>query len=140
MPPWKVGGKLAAALGSTTQYGRIRAALVASDPLMTALGRPNREQVITVRSSVATTLQMLELSNGQTLSKLLQQGAEQLLAQKPKSGRQLIERLYETALSRGPTRQELELAEELICNPVRKDGLEDFLWSIAMLPEFQLVY
>ena len=43
---------------------RTRAALVNADPLMTALGRPNREQVVTVRTSAATTLQALELANG----------------------------------------------------------------------------
>ena len=52
-----------------------------ADPLLLALGRPNREQVLTTRSPVATTLQMLELANGQTLSKLLQKGAEELLAE-----------------------------------------------------------
>jgi len=107
---------------------------------MVALGRPNREQVITTRSSVATTLQMLELENGQTLSKLLQQGAEQVLAKPSPSTRDLIGRLYEGALGRGPTRQELEVAEELVGNPAKKEGLEDFLWTITMLPEFQLIY
>ena len=63
-----------AALASTAQYGRTRASLVAADPLLVALGRPNREQVLTTRSTIATTLQMLELANGTTLSKLLQQG------------------------------------------------------------------
>ena len=39
-----------------------------------------------------------------------------------------------------PTRQELQLAEELVGQPVRKEGVEDFLWAMAMLPEFQLIY
>ena len=140
MEPWKLAKKVNATLASASQYGHIRAALVPADPLMVALGRPNREQVITTRSTVATTLQMLELSNGQTLSKLLREGAEQLLAQKPASNRELINRLYETALGRAPTRQELQLAEELVGQPVRKEGVEDFLWAMAMLPEFQLIY
>jgi len=140
MAPWKLGRKVLATLSSPVHHGRIRAALVAADPLMVALGRPNREQVITTRSSVATTLQMLELENGQTLSKLLQQGAEQVLAKPSPSTRDLISRLYEGALGRGPTRQELEVAEELVGNPAKKEGLEDFLWTITMLPEFQLIY
>jgi hypothetical protein len=48
---------------------RTRAALANADPLMTALGRPNREQVVTVRTSAATTLQALELENGSTLAR-----------------------------------------------------------------------
>ena len=107
---------------------------------MVALGRPNREQVLTTRSTEATTLQMLELSNGDTLSKLLKQGAEELLAQKPGSSRELIENLYKTALGRAPTKQELQVAEELVGKPAQKEGVEDFLWTMAMLPEFQLIY
>ena len=61
----------------------IRAALVAADPLTTALGRPNREQVVTVRSTAATTLQGLELTNGETLAHILERGAKPLLALEP---------------------------------------------------------
>ena len=52
--------------------GHVRASLVAADPLMTALGRPNREQVMTLRFSAATTLQALELTNGKTLYEQLE--------------------------------------------------------------------
>src|SRR5690606_1057152 len=58
--------------------GTIRASLVAADPLMTALGRPNREQVVTTRASAATTLQALQLINGETLALRLAQGAERI--------------------------------------------------------------
>ncbi len=107
---------------------------------MVALGRPNREQVVTVRSSVATTLQMLELANGQTLSKLLQQGADQLLSEKPASTRDLISRLYQSALGRKPSPPEIQLAQELVGLPATKEGVEDLLWAMSMLPEFQLIY
>src|SRR5262249_3120821 len=40
-----------------------RAALVNADPLLIALGRSNREQVVTERPKTATTLQALELTN-----------------------------------------------------------------------------
>ena len=52
---------------------RTRAGLVAANPLMLALGRPNREQVVTTRTSAATTLQTLELLNGPTLADHLRQ-------------------------------------------------------------------
>jgi hypothetical protein len=140
MAPWNAGKKLAMAVASTAQYGRTRASLVAADPLMVALGRPNREQVITVRSPVATTLQMLELANGQTLSRLLKEGSAQLLLKNPASSRELIARLYQSALGRAPSRQEEQLAEEVIGKPAKKEGVEDFLWAMTMLPEFQLIY
>jgi len=140
IPPWSFDKKLATAMAAGANTGRIRSSLVAADPLMVALGRPNREQVVTVRSSVATTLQMLELANGQTLAKLLKQGAEQLLLEKPDSARDLINRLYQSALGRKPAPRELQLAEELVGQPATKEGVEDFLWAMAMLPEFQLIY
>ena len=33
-----------------------------------------------------------------------------------------------------------KMAEELIGKPVKKEGVEDFLWAMTMLPEFQLIY
>ncbi len=59
--------------------GKVRAALVAADPLLVALARPNREQVVTTRPTTATTLQALELTNGETLADVLKRGAENLL-------------------------------------------------------------
>ena len=73
-----------AAFGNGTN--QIRASLVAADPLTVALGRPNREQVVTSRPTVATTLQALELTNGETLAKILHRGAEQLAAADPSPG------------------------------------------------------
>ena len=78
--------------------------------------------------------------NGQTLSKLLQKGAERLLADWPESSIALIKTVYEGALGRPPTRPELQLAEDLLGQPAKKEGVEDFLWGMAMLPEFQLIY
>jgi len=138
--PWGLGTKLNAAIASATMTGRARAALVKNDPLMTALGRSNREQVITSRSSAATTLQALEMTNGSTLAELLKKGADKVLETMPKSGRDVIVALYERALTRRPTTEELRLAEELVGAPVKKEGVEDLLWAMTMLPEFQLIY
>ena len=57
----------------------VRAALVKSDELMRSLGRPNREQVVTTRSDVLTTLEALDLSNGQVFNDTLARGAAGLL-------------------------------------------------------------
>jgi hypothetical protein len=130
-----LAGKLAGAYP-----GSVRAALVAADPLLVALARPNREQVVTTRPTAATTLQALELTNGETLADLLKRGAENLLATQPAAKGDLISSLYEKALGRKPTGPELQLAREVVGQPIQPAGVEDLLWSVAMLPEFQLIY
>ncbi len=139
LAPWNVAEALASAVSGKTVYGSVRASLTAADPLALALGRPNREQVTTVRQSTATTIQALELTNGDTLAKLLKRGAEQLVATNT-DGRTLAERVFRQALSRPPTRKELTLAVELVGPKPKADGVEDLLWSVAMLPEFQLTH
>ncbi|HWQ93410.1 MAG TPA: DUF1553 domain-containing protein, partial [Clostridia bacterium] len=119
--------------------GPNRSALVAADALVTALGRPNREQVATTRSTVATTLQALELTNGQTLAAVLDAGAEKLLERYPEP-RLLAQDVYRLALNRSPTALETEACLELLGGPVQKHGVADLLWVITMLPEFQLIY
>ena len=49
-----------------------------SDPLTRAMGRPERFQVVTDRGSEATTLQALELVNGEELRSRLRRGARRL--------------------------------------------------------------
>ena len=126
-----------AAFGNGTN--QIRASLVAADPLSVALGRPNREQVITSRPTAATTLQALELTNGETLAKILHRGAEQLTVADP-SPSALVDRLYRNALGRPPRPTERSLATDLLGQPARQAGVEDLLWAMVMLPEFQLIY
>lgn len=139
--PWKLGKKLAQALSAASLAGHVRASLVAADPLMTALGRPNREQVGTSRASAATTLQALELTNGKTLAEHLKRGSEKLLSElSDATERGLIATLFERALARPPGLEERQLAQELVGNPVQQEGVEDLLWAVAMLPEFQLIY
>lgn len=141
MPPWNVPANFAQQALARTGYGEVRAALVAADSLQVALGRPNREQVITVRASAATTLQALELTNGAELSHILGRGAEKLLAeQNGASSSDLAKELYWTALGRSPTPKELSAARELIGQPAQRSGVEDLMWALAMLPEFQLIY
>ena len=120
--------------------GTVRAALVAADPLMVALGRPDREQVVSTRSTAATTFQALELTNGETLADLLKRGAEKFLTAPAPAPDALVAELYEKALGRKPTAPELQVALELVGQPAQCAGVEDLLWAVAMLPEFQLIY
>jgi mono/diheme cytochrome c family protein len=117
-----------------------RAALAVADPLTRALGRPNREQVVTQRATVATTLQALELTNGQTLAQRLAQGAKKWTEERGATPAGLVDRLYLAALGRPPLPAERAEALRLVGAPAREDGVEDLLWALVMLPEFQLIY
>ena len=55
----------------------------ASSNLSRALGRPIRDQVIPVRSAQASTLQALELVNGEILTRWLSRGARRMLGETP---------------------------------------------------------
>ncbi|MSU62248.1 MAG: DUF1549 domain-containing protein [Pedosphaera sp.] len=138
--PWKLGKKFAQVLSGAARQGLTRASLVSADSLMLALGRPNREQVMTTRATIATTLQALELTNGQTLAEDLKKGAETLLQSAAKSTDDLVGLTYTRALSRSPTPGEARLGAELVGTPAMREGVEDLLWAVAMLPEFQLIY
>ena len=139
MRPWNLAANLKHVLGALALKDKARAAYVAADSLMVALGRPNREQVITSRPSAATTLQALELTNGNTLARVLQAGAEQI-TKAGKTSDVLVTELFWKALGREPGPQEKELSMELVRSPVQREGVEDLLWSLVMLPEFQLIY
>lgn len=140
LAPWRLGDHfLAVAAAPKDTLPVARAALVAADPLMVALGRPNREQIVTVRQAAATTLQALELTNGGTLAKLFTEGAANILAKAGTDSAALADTLYREALGRAPTAAERALAVQVLGSPVRAEGIEDLLWSLAMLPEFQLI-
>jgi mono/diheme cytochrome c family protein len=139
MAPWNVEATLAQNVSGRQVHGSVRASLIPADPLALALGRPNREQVVTTRQSLATTLQALELTNGDTLAKLLKRGSEKLVATHP-DGRSLAQQVFRQGLCRPPTRQELAMTLELVGDKPRAEGVEDLLWSVALLPEFQLTH
>jgi mono/diheme cytochrome c family protein len=138
--PWRAESALAAAFNGAKFEGHSRTALANADPLTVSLGRPNREQVMTTRASAATTLQALELTNGETLAKLLDRGAQKMLRTNAASAGNLIGEIYQKALGRKPTETETQLASDMVANPVSQEGIADLIWSVAMLPEFQLIY
>jgi hypothetical protein len=118
----------------------LRASLVVADPLMRSLGRPNREQVVSVRPDELSTLQALDLTNGQILAGLLDKGASQILDRHPDWNQtQLSQWLFRAALTRSPSPEELETALEILGEPITQEGLGDLLWTVFMLPEFQLI-
>lgn len=126
-------------VSASTQPAYARAALVKNDQFLTALGRPNRENVLTSRSSQANLLQALELTNGDRFYSALSSGAEEWKKQYP-SGRELIIAVYKKALGREPASNELETAFKALGRSPDNAAVEDFLWAVMLLPEFQLIY
>jgi Protein of unknown function (DUF1553)/Protein of unknown function (DUF1549)/Planctomycete cytochrome C len=138
------GGQLAAIAKSVPSIRKqpsktVRCVFLDANPLLTAMGRPIREQVVTRRDSQATTLQLLELTNGKTLDSQLKAGAKRWLEQSGKSPDDLIARLYRIALSRKPTAEEVKVARGFLGEKPTVESVQDLLWIVAMLPEFQLV-
>ena len=123
----------------TNSATTLRCVFLDANPLLTALGRPIREQVVTRRDSQATTLQLLELTNGKTLDSQLKAGAKRWFEQSGKSPDELIARLYRIALSRKPTAEESKVARGILGDTPTVESVQDLLWIVAMLPEFQLV-
>ena len=133
------GGQIAAIAAVDGQREKVRASLLCEDSLSRALGRPSRDQVVTRRESVATTLQAIELTNGATLDALLKRGAEYWTEQCGGNRAILVEQVYQTAFGRSPTETETTICESLVGENPAKAEIQDFLWAIVMLPEFQLI-
>ena len=117
----------------------VRASLLKSDPMMRALGRPNRDQIVSMRPNELTTLEAMELENGSILSQTLTIGAENLLKRSWPNQDALTKWLYRQALCRLPTKDEQLVAHELLGDDLSVRGIEDLLWVVIMQPEFQWV-
>jgi Protein of unknown function (DUF1549)/Protein of unknown function (DUF1553)/Planctomycete cytochrome C len=116
-----------------------RASLMKSDFLTRSLGRPNRDQIVSVRPLELTTLEAIDLSNGETLATILNRGAENLLKRKWRSTDDLVQWLFHFSLCREPKVQELKTLNEIVGSELTVTAVEDVLWAIVMLPEFQVV-
>lgn len=112
----------------------VRAVFAKRDELQAALGRPNREQVVSARPDIVTTLEAINLANGPELAGLLKAGAANL--QGKSTPRERIENTYLAALSRKPTDSEVRIATDILGETPTSEATEDFLWSVFMLPEF----
>ena len=65
---------------------------IAGSSLDRALGRPIRDQVYSTRDTQATTIQALELVNGETLTHWLWRGARRMLGELPPEPASLLSR------------------------------------------------
>jgi len=144
----------------------IRAGLTGLDSLQAQLGRPAREQVVSSRPTQLTTLQAITFSNGEALAGLLRQGAEGLSGQlaagtsepaaassppppapPPLARPAMVDFVYRSLLSRPPTEEELATMVapdggtdgKSDANSMSVTEIEDLLWTVLMLPEFQVL-
>lgn len=141
---WKITGQAPQEVKAEGAQERerdgVRASLVPSTIMMRALGRPNREQIVTVRPEDLSTLQALELNNGKEFSTLLNQGAAHLLEHLPsRSPENLITHVFRHALSRPPAPEEMTVSQTLFGEGVSRESVADLLWTVFLLPEFQII-
>lgn len=116
----------------------VRAALVANNPLLLALGRPTRETVTSSRESQANLLQAMEMTNGQRLHQTLKRGAQRWVQLHP-SGQEAVQLFYLKALGRPASADELRVAIKNMGDKPSAEAVEDFFWAMLLHPEFQLI-
>jgi uncharacterized membrane protein len=116
-----------------------RASLVANNRFLTALGRPNRENVSTSRESQPNLLQALELTNGERFNEGMKRAAVQW-KQQYKTGDVIVQELYSRALNRLPNAKEKAAALKWLGTNPNEEVIQDFFWAMLLLPEFQIIY
>jgi hypothetical protein len=115
----------------------VRSGMGKRETLQAALGRPNRDQVVTSRPDSVTTLEAINLSNGPELAGLIREGAEKLHKDTDLKG--MVRGVFRSSLSRDPSTEEMRIFSILLDNKPAVEDIEDFLWSIFMLPEFHYI-
>ena len=106
---------------------------------MRSLGRPNRDQIVSMRPEDLTTLEALDLSNGEALTRALEQGAARLVQRSEASSEALVRRVYVHTLARDPTSSELSAALEVLGPKPAAAPVADLLWALLMQPDFLYV-
>ncbi len=117
----------------------VRASLLKNTALMRSLGRPMREQIVSMRPTELTTLEAIDLANEAELSKAFAAGAAKLALRFQGDSKRLVEFIYQFALSRQPTPDEQQLLTESMGSQPTPELVQDVLWAICMLPEFWLI-
>ena len=119
--------------------GLIRASLVKLDPFLKGLGRPVRENVTTRRDEHATLLQALLLTNDGFFDQAIKRGAARWHQDLVSAPTATIEKMYWATLGREPTSDELQIITRRLADKLSLSDVEDLIWSIFLLPEFQFI-
>ena len=117
----------------------VRASLMKNDFFMRSLGRPHREQIVSMRPDELTTLEAIDLSNGAVLATALARGAQHLRNQFAADRSELVRHLCRSAWSREPQPAEQAAILELLSPEPTPEEIADVLWAVLMTPEFLLV-
>ena len=117
----------------------VRASLMKNDFLMRSLGRPHREQIVSMRPDELTTLEAIDLSNGAVLAQALARGGQHLRNQFGADRDGLVRHVCRSAWSREPLPAERSAMLELLSAEPVSEEIEDVLWAVLMTPEFLLV-
>ncbi len=137
--PVDLGPAIRPAASTAANIGTIRASMLAADPLQAALDRPNREVILPARTTTATTIQALELTNGATLDRRLKQAAAALAPVAAKDPAAWLEHLTRETISRPPSAQEKAAALDFLGQDPTPEAIADLLWTVLNQPEFQLI-
>ena len=92
----------------------------------------------TLRTAFLSAL-ALELTNGNRFNTVLKSGAKKWKEQF-KTSDEIIHSVFKKALGREPEPDEMNAALKVLGSTPSEDAVEDLLWAIMLLPEFQLIY
>ena len=106
--------------------------------LMMMLGRPGRDVVVTAREQESTPLLALELINGGELEELVKRGAAAQL-KLARSSDEIESRIFRTLLERDRSDREGFASNRILGLTPDQETISDLIWTIIMLPEFQLI-
>ncbi|WP_435414363.1 DUF1549 domain-containing protein [Polaribacter aestuariivivens] len=116
-----------------------RASLVKQHSFLKALGRPNREIVVSKREEQATLLQALELTNGAYFNGVLEKGAKKWLDKYGTNSSEIVDTLYQKLLGRHPSSDEQKILIASLGNQPNVEQVQDVIWSVLISPEFQFI-
>jgi len=117
----------------------VRASLLKNDFLMKSLGRPMREQIVSMRPSELTTLEAIDLYNGKSLADAIARGGQNLAERSWDHPDAMVRYIYQFALSREPHGPELAAVHEYLSDAPTAIEVADVLWALMMTPEFLVV-
>lgn len=123
----------------TQDQPMVRAALLKSDFLQRTLGRPNRDQIVTMRPNDLSTLEAIDLNTSGILYEMLRKGATHILQKQGTSREKIVDWVTRSALTRQPTQSELDLTAQCLPSSLSRDDVQDYLWAVMMTPEFQFI-
>jgi len=131
--------RIALTRAANTSKAMSRASLLKANALMRSLGRPNRDQIVSMRPSELTTLEAIDLTNGEYVANLLTEGSKKLQVALGKDPQSMVAWLYRFSFGRDPSAEENSLALESLGTQPSELAIQDLLWAIIVHPEFQLI-